>query len=303
MDIATQLKTPLTLVNGEKLPSATRFVLGGMGGSRLPAEFFRAMFPEISLQIWKSYGSPPEVPNDALYIASSYSGNTREALSFFDEASARGFNLTVITGGGELLSRARAMSVPHVEIPWYKDIPARRMIPAALRALSLIATGKDDAVRDGFTAAEHAGAYARGGLFSGSIPVGSIPVFHASEKNAIMAEYAKIEVAETAHIPAFAGVFPEFLHNELAGFARENTHITPIFFFDPSDDERAVKDARHAMRFLEKKGYASISIDLAEGERCGVLAEACLLAQGLADALARDRILTADFMREFRKEE
>ncbi len=300
--ITEQINTELHIEGNIPSPKGG-MIVGGMGGSRLPAEFFRAMFPALSVQVWKSYGLPPEAPKDALYIASSYSGNTKETLSFFDEAHKSGMKLVVITGGGELLSRARAMSVPHIEIPWQEDIPARRMIPVALRALSLIATGKDDAVREGFAAAEHAGAYAHGALLSGSIPIGSTPMFLASEKNAMVAEYAKIETSETAHIPAFASVFPEFLHNELAGFARENTNITPIFFFDPSDDEHVVKDARHALRFLEKKGYAPAPIELRGEGRITLLTEACLFAQGLADALLRDRVPTPDFMREFRKEE
>ena len=302
MEINAQLKTPLTLVNGEKLPNVTRFVLGGMGGSRLPAEFFRAMFPALSVQVWKSYGLPPEPPKDALYIASSYSGNTKETLSFFDEARAQNMKCAVIAGGGELLLRARAAGVPHIQIPWEEATPARRMLPTMFRALSLLVMKKDDIVREVFEASPRAGVYERGVSLSGSIPAGSITVFYASEKNAILAEYAKIEVNETAHIPAYASAFPEFLHNELAEFAREDTRITPVFFFDPTDDERAVKDARHAMRFLEKKRYVPVAIDLTENERNAVLAEAILIIQGLSDALARDRVATPDFMREFRKE-
>ena len=303
MNLSEQLKTPLTLVNGEKLPNATHFVLGGMGGSRLPAEFFRAVYPKISVQLWKSYGLPLEAPEDALYVASSYSGETKETLSFFEEALARGLPLVAITGGGTLLGKTKDRKIPHIVIPFDTNVPARRMLPVALRALSLIVMKKDDSICEGFTAAERSGAYARGALLSGAIPAGATPVFYASEKNAIMAEHAKIEVAETAHTPASANVFPEFLHNELAAYARENTHTTPVFIFDPADDERAVKDARHAMRFLEKKGYAPVAIELTERGRASVLAENCLLTQGLADALARDRVPTSDFMREFRKEE
>lgn len=301
MDINTQLNAELRL-EGEIPLVKNGVIVGGMGGSRLPAEFFRAMFPAIPVSVWKSYGLPPETPKDALYIASSYSGNTKETLSFFDEARARGLPLAVIAGGGELLERARVASVPYIQIPWEEATPARRMLPVALRALSLLITKKDDTVREGFATAERSGAYARGGLLSGSIPVGSTPIFYTSEKNTITGEYAKVEVAETAHIPASAGTFPEFLHNELAAYARENTHITPVFIFDSADDERAVKDARHAMRFLGVKGYAPVSIELNEKGHANALAESCLLAQGLADALARDRVPTPDFMREFRKE-
>jgi len=293
-----------------KVPSTKKgIVVGGMGGSRLPAEFFRAMFPALSVQVWKSYGLPPEAAKDALYIASSYSGNTKETLSFFDEAHTNGMKLAVITGGGELLSRAQSLSVPHMQIPWHKDTPARRMLPTMLCALSRMAIKTDELVRAGFANLEHAGTYERGALLSGSVPVGSTPVFYASERNAIIAEYAKIEASETAHIPAYASTFPEFLHNELAGFAclpvgmaSENTHITPIFFFDLEDDARATKDARHVMRFLEKKGYAPVAVELGGEGRIALLAEACVLIQGMGDALLRDRMPTPDFMREFRKE-
>ena len=50
----------------------------------------------------------------------------------------------VIAGGGELLLRARAAGVPHIQIPWEEATPARRMLPVALRALSLMVMGKDE---------------------------------------------------------------------------------------------------------------------------------------------------------------
>jgi len=301
MNATDQLTAKLTREG--KVPSGKKgVVVGGMGGSRLPAEFFRAAYPDIPLSVWKSYGLPPDARDGALYIASSYSGNTEETLSFFDDAHAAGYKVSVITGGGELLARAQEAKTPFIQIPWHAETPARRMLPVALRALALSITKEDSAISDGFGNALRVGSYERGTYLSGSIPVGSTPVFYASERNSIIAEYAKIEVSETAHTPAYASTVPEFLHNELASFAREKTHIAPIFFFDSADDERVVRDMRHAMRFLEKKGYTPAAIELKNTDRVALLAEACLIAQGIGDALLRDRVPTDDYMREFRKE-
>ena len=218
------------LINGEKLPNAAYFVVGGMGGSRLPAEFFRAMFPRaFRANMEKLWFAARRAERRALYRKFVFRKYKRDTF-IFDEARARNMKCAVIAGGGELLLRARAAGVPHIQIPWEEATPARRMLPAALRALSLMVMGKDDSICEGFAAAERVGAYERGMRFSGNVPAGSIPMFLRLREIAVIAEYAKIETSETAHIHAFASVFPEFLHNELAGFASENTHITPVFF-------------------------------------------------------------------------
>ena len=81
---------------------------------------------------------------------------------------------------------------------------------------------------------------------------------------------------------------------------RERIHVLRRCSFDPTDDERAVKDARHAIRFLEKKRYVPVAIDLTENERNAVLASDSYNSRTFRRTCPRPRA-HPDFMREFRK--
>jgi hypothetical protein len=55
------------------------------------------------------------VGRDSLVIASSYSGNTEESLSSFEEAQRRGARVLVLTTGGKIAELARAAKEAGVE--------------------------------------------------------------------------------------------------------------------------------------------------------------------------------------------
>src|SRR5205814_501203 len=67
------------------------------------------------------YGLPAYVGRDSLVIASSYSGNTEETLSSFEEARKRGAKIVAITTGGRLAELATAAGGPVVRFSY----PAR----------------------------------------------------------------------------------------------------------------------------------------------------------------------------------
>src|SRR5688572_6629796 len=62
-------------------------VIGGMGGSALYAVFLNS-WPGLSVpfEIVRNYNLPRYVNEHTLFISSSYSGNTEEALSALSEA-------------------------------------------------------------------------------------------------------------------------------------------------------------------------------------------------------------------------
>ena len=82
-------------------------VVHGMGGSNLGAHITRALFADtlkVPLMIVDDYTVPAFVNEKTLYILSSYSGNTEEVLSVYDEVQKRGAKMAAITavGGGKL---------------------------------------------------------------------------------------------------------------------------------------------------------------------------------------------------------
>jgi glucose/mannose-6-phosphate isomerase len=99
-----------------------RVVITGMGGSAMGGSLLAAlMLPESKLPILVSRDYDlPAFASDAhtLVIASSYSGNTEETLSAFDQARSRGCQLIVLTTGGKLADRARELDLPMITIDY-----------------------------------------------------------------------------------------------------------------------------------------------------------------------------------------
>ncbi len=92
-----------------------RILVVGMGGSAIAGDFLRALLQrESSVPVFnvRGYDLPPFVDECALVIASSFSGNTEETLSAFDQALATPAKKLAITSGGRLLTTARANGVP-----------------------------------------------------------------------------------------------------------------------------------------------------------------------------------------------
>ncbi|MDQ2912321.1 MAG: SIS domain-containing protein, partial [Chloroflexota bacterium] len=68
-------------------------VVAGMGGSAIGGDLAAALLADelkVPMSVHRDYGLPAYVGRDSLVIVSSYSGNTEETLSSFEEARKRG---------------------------------------------------------------------------------------------------------------------------------------------------------------------------------------------------------------------
>lgn len=101
-------------------------VFVGMGGSAIGGDVIRSLAARSAsfpISISRHYALPPFVNSKALCIFSSYSGNTEETLSAFQQAVRRGFRCLAITSGGTLTRLSERHSVPWIQIP--KGLPPR----------------------------------------------------------------------------------------------------------------------------------------------------------------------------------
>src|SRR5213080_2375269 len=100
-------------------------VVAGMGGSAIGGDLAAALLADelkIPMSVHRDYGLPAFIGRDSLVIASSYSGNTEETLSAFEEARKRGAKVLALTTGGKLAELARASGYPVVTFS-YKARP------------------------------------------------------------------------------------------------------------------------------------------------------------------------------------
>ena len=106
---STDFAYPRDYVKVEKV------VIAGMGGSAIGADLVRRLaMLENTLPVWvhRDYGLPPFVDRNTLLIFSSYSGNTEETLSCFNESLRTQAKKMALTTGGKLKDLAEKERVP-----------------------------------------------------------------------------------------------------------------------------------------------------------------------------------------------
>jgi len=112
---------------------ANKVVILGMGGSAIGGDLVGSLAlaeAKLPIIVHRDYNLPAFVDDKTLVIASSYSGNTEETLSSFEQALKTGARKLVITTGGKLKSMAEASNVPVFRFE-YKAQP-RAALPFSL---------------------------------------------------------------------------------------------------------------------------------------------------------------------------
>jgi glucose/mannose-6-phosphate isomerase len=220
--------------------SPRNIALAGVGGSAVGGDLARALLAAespIPFQIVRDYRLPGWVNNEALLLASSYSGDTEETLAAVDEAEARGVPVWAITSGGALAARARAAKWPLFELP--TGLPPRAALGHSLPPLLLGAAVGAGLAFERYaetlrSAAARLAEWARAWeVETGSNParelaarlVEGLPVLYASSGlyEAVAVRW-RAQLAENAKMLAFHHVLPEMNHNEIVGW-QENPDL------------------------------------------------------------------------------
>ncbi len=235
----------------------SKFVVCGMGGSHLAADILKSVKLELPLFIHKNYGLPllsEEELSASTIVISSYSGNTEEVVDGFHQAIEQGYQVVVITTGGQLLDLAKRHKVPYIQLPQV-GIQPRMALGYSFKALLKI-IGDENLWKEAEELAlwlnpadyESYGSYLQEKL------IGKVPIIYASERNQAIAYNWKIKLNETGKIPAFYNIFPELNHNEMTGFdVRESSRsLADNFFFIIIKDRDDLPQIRKRMDILER---------------------------------------------------
>lgn len=213
----------------------TRVVVAGMGGSALAALQVKSWLEPVllvSLEVVRTYDLPAYVDASTLVIASSYSGNTEETLSCYQQARERGAQVAVIASGGVLQKWAANDDVAHVALPG--GVQPRMGVIYNLRALTALLAHFgvvswayfDEISASANWLREQTERWLPGvttdkndAKQAALLLVGKTPVFYAGHIMAPVAYKWKISLNETSKNVAFWNEYPEFNHNEFMGWA------------------------------------------------------------------------------------
>lgn len=97
--------------HGLQASQFSNIVIGGLGGSGIGGRIVKSLFANdmpIPVECIADYGLPAYVNEKTLVILASYSGNTEETLTMYEETKKRGSKMLTLSTGGKLKEMALA---------------------------------------------------------------------------------------------------------------------------------------------------------------------------------------------------
>ncbi|MBU3740688.1 MAG: bifunctional phosphoglucose/phosphomannose isomerase [Candidatus Kapabacteria bacterium] len=268
---------------------SNRFAIFGLGGSAIGGDLLRsyaAATPgadHLQISVHRGYTAPTWLDADTNTVFSSYSGETEETLSAFDDARKRSDRGLVITTGGSLGKRGVTFGLPIINIPpGYQprcaiafsffpllmamtrsgamDGRAARANTKGIKEIIAIA----DARRDEYASKSAKNpAFALAKKLQDTIPV----IYSANERMDTVNLRWRGQIQENAKQIAFGNQLPEMNHNEINGwqFPKALTKQASVVLLRDADDHARVKVRFDALEDIIKKSVKTISTVQGEG--------------------------------------
>ncbi len=96
--------------HGLNIHNFKNIIIGGLGGSGIGGRIARSLFLDkspVPVEVFSEYTLPNYADKHSLVILSSYSGNTEETLSMYEDALSRQCTVICIASGGKLQEIAK----------------------------------------------------------------------------------------------------------------------------------------------------------------------------------------------------
>lgn len=244
-DFPHQCKTALELPKGMSVSGKiNNIVICGMGGSAIGGDLLRIYMHSSKVPVFvvRNYKVPNFVDENSLVFAVSYSGNTEETISAFEDASKKKAKIIAITSGGQLASMAKkVIKIPSGLQPraalGYTFFPVLGVL-----ANSGIIDVKGKEIEEMLDILSKTDEFKISGERIAKKIGLRTPIVYASEMLGAVAYRWKTQFNENSKCAAFYHTFSEMNHNELAGYQNINKNdYIAIFIRDKNDNDRIKK--------------------------------------------------------------
>jgi glucose/mannose-6-phosphate isomerase len=279
----------ITLPERCRAPRAV--IVAGMGGSAIGGDLLAgALGAQLTapLQVVRDYRLPAWVGEHSLVLASSFSGNTEETLSLWDEAGHRQAARVALTTGGRLTERASEAGAPIVTLP--KGGAPRAALGHSLAGLlgALSAAGAAEGPWDEEVGAAVSQMRTVVAAEEGTATIAKalrhrLVLVYAPEHLAGVARRWKAQLNENAKTTALWDTLPELHHNSVVGLPRPAVlpdHATVVLLDGPGTHPRVKQRIDLTRTLLDAQHIPHLTV-LAPEETAGRsgLAEALWLVQ------------------------
>jgi len=245
-----------------------RMCVCGMGGSAMSGDIIAdAVLTswDVQVQVIRSTSLPNWMDERTLVIASSYSGNTKETLMMYDQASAKGCKIIVITSGGELRDKCLKDRNKLIEVP--KKIQPRSAIGYAIGYLAnIIESAGGPKIKTELTKMIPALRRYRGSIWMRNPEsaakqiaermIKTVPAIYATGPLSATAIRWKNQINENAKMIAFNGAIPEMNHTEIIGWSEciQRSKCRPVFLCEDESPEAVGAMMQESIDVLRSSG-------------------------------------------------
>lgn len=310
-DFPRQFAYEPQIENEQYIIHKNKFILAGMGGSALAASVVKRIRPSFDIIVHRDYGLPHfRDLHDRLVVASSYSGNTEETISAFQEALEKRLASLAIGTGGVLIELAKKHKAPYIVFP---DTGIQPRSALGFSALAFCrAMGDDELLQEIKTIGIELEppVFESMGKELALRLQNRVPLIYTSNQNRAIAYNWKIKLNETGKIPAFCNVIPELNHNEMNGFdgGKATEGITRAFYCilikDKNDHQRVQKRMEILEKLYKERGISTEVLTIDGKTPTEALFNSLLLADWAALYTAENYGLEAEqvpMIEEFKK--
>lgn len=225
-------------------------IISGLGGSGIGGTIISELISDsckVPIIVNKDYFIPAFVNSKTLLIISSYSGNTEETLSAFNQAISKNAQIICITSGGKILELAKQHQLEFIEIPG--GYPPRSCIGYSLVQLIKILVNKgfadkklfDDLEKSIVLLEKENEAIKTESQQIAKKLTNKIAVIYSLGSTEGVAVRFRQQINENSKMLCWHHVFPEMNHNELVGWTTKNEDLVVVTFHTSFDYERTKK--------------------------------------------------------------
>lgn len=237
-------------------------IFSGMGGSGIVGDVAKLLLETQGINIpvlsIRGYSLPPYVSKDWLVICTSYSGDTEETISIFENALAVNASVICVSSGGALKSKAQEKGIDHYSIP--QGYPPRYALGYMLSTLMCI-FGLDptpiqaNLSKNAQEITSLAQDYAK-------LAFGYIPIVYATPLTETAAFRWKTQINENSKTQCYYASLPEMHHNEVVGLDNPTTRSYCYFFllYDEEDHPRVLKRVNITEHVLKELGITPLLV-------------------------------------------
>ncbi len=222
--------------------------VAGLGGSGIGADFVQSFLRKecsVPYTVGKGYTIPNYVDKNTLAICSSYSGNTEETVSSYEQLLETGAKIVIVSSGGRLISEAKERGLDYIQVPG--DWPSPRACLGysivqqlyVMYHLGFINGLFQDQVKSAIDLIK----YDSDAIKSAAKQVAErihdkIPIIYATDRMEPVAVRLRQQINENSKMLCWHHVIPEMNHNELVGWTEKHEDMAVIYLRNRDDLKR-----------------------------------------------------------------